>query len=478
MRLFLAIVLLFVILIAWTSRWSVFGAEALRENPLDKRPLFAGLQVKRGAITAAGGEVLAKSVRVRRKGGSIYEREYPTDSLFGHPVGYANLLFGQLSGLERSRNDELTGTTSELNSIVDQLQGKRRAGNTVVTTLDADAQRVATDALGGQKGAIVAIEPKTGAVKTMVSSPGYDPNDVRDPDALSALNRDTENAPLLDRVTQGTYPPGSTFKVVTASAAIDSGQFTPDSVLNGDTGKVISGTPLNNDSNVSYGDIDLRTALKNSVNVVWAQVAERLGKQTMADYMDRFGFYRLPPLDYPKDQMIASGERGPNGRLIPVTSPLVDVGRMAIGQDKLTVTPLQMAMVVSAVANGGKLMKPHLTDKVVDPDGRTVDTIEPETWSEPISSQTAAEMTTMMRSVVDDGTGTAVQIPGLDIAAKTGTAQVGAPGSGLTQPWFVAFAPANDPQIALAVTVERSQGGSGGTVAAPIARQVFESLLR
>lgn len=478
MRLFLAIVVLFVVLIAWTSRWSVFGAEALRENPLDKRPLFAGLQVKRGAITSAGGEVLARSVRVRRRGGSIYEREYPTDSLFGHPVGYANLLFGQLSGLERSRNDELTGTTSELNSIVDQLQGKRRAGNTVVTTLDVDAQRVATEALGGQKGAIVAIEPKTGAVKTMVSSPGYDPNDIRDPDALTALNRDTENAPLLDRVTQGTYPPGSTFKVVTASAALDSGQFTPDSVLDGNSGKVISGTPLNNDGAADYGPIDLRTALKNSVNVVWAEVAERLGKQTMADYMDRFGFYRLPPLDYPKDQMIASGERGPNGRLIPVTSPLVDVGRMAIGQDKLTVTPLQMAMVVSAVANGGKLMKPHLTDKVVDPDGRTVDTIEPETWSEPISSETAAEMTTMMRSVVDDGTGTAVQIPGLDIAAKTGTAQVGAAGSGLTQPWFVAFAPANDPQIALAVTVERSEGGSGGTVAAPIARQVFESLLR
>lgn len=477
MRLFLAIVVLFVVLIAWTSRWSVFEADALRDNSLDKRPLFAALQVKRGAIKGADGTVLARSVRVRRRGGSIYERDYPTGSLFGHPVGYANLLFGQLSGLERSRNDELTGTTSELNSIVDQLQGKRRAGNTVVTTLDPEAQRVATAALGGAKGAITAIDPRTGAVKVMVSSPGYDPNDIKDPEALTALNSDDANAPLLDRATQGAYPPGSTFKVVTAAAAIDSGEFTPDSVVNGDSPKTISGTPLSNDSDVSYGDIDLSTALQNSVNVVWAQVAERLGKQTMGEYMDRFGFYRLPPLDYPKDQMIASGERGPNGRLIPVTSPLVDVGRMAIGQDKLAVTPLQMAMVVSAVANGGKLMEPHLTDKVVDPDGRTIKTIEPKTWSEPISENSAAELTTMMRRVVDDGTGSAVQIPGLDIAAKTGTAQKGAPGSGITQPWFVAFAPAEDPQIALAVTVETSQGGSGGTVAAPIARQVFESLL-
>lgn len=478
MRLFVAIVLLFAILVAWTSRWSVFEADALRDNPLDKRPLFAALQVKRGAIKAADGTVLARSVRVRRRGGTIYERDYPTGSLFGHPVGYANLLFGQLSGLERSRNDALTGTTSELNSLVDQLQGKRRAGNTVVTTLDPHAQRVATEALSGVKGSVTAIDPRTGAVKVMVSSPGYDPNDVKDPDALSALNSDDANAPLLDRATQGAYPPGSTFKVVTAAAAIDSGQFTPDSVLNADSPKTISGTPLSNDGGVSYGDIDLRTALKNSVNVVWAQVAERLGKRTMAEYMDRFGFYRLPPLDYPANQMIASGERGANGRLIPVTSPQVDVGRMAIGQDKLAVTPLQMAMVVSAVANGGKLMEPHLTDRIVDPDGRTVETIKPKQWSEPISEATAGQLTEMMRSVVDDGTGTAVQIPGIDIAAKTGTAQKGAPGSGITQPWFVAFAPASDPQIALAVTIETSQGGSGGTVAAPIARQVFESLLR
>ncbi len=474
MRLFAAIVVLFAVLVAWTSRWSVFEAQALRDNSLDKRPLFAALRVKRGAIKAADGTVMARSVRARR--GGIWERDYPTGSLFGHPVGYANLISGQLSGLERSRNDELSGTTSELNSIIDQLQGKRRAGNTVVTTLDAKAQQVATDQLQGQKGAIVAMEPSTGAIKAFVSTPGYDPNVVKDPDQLRALNTDNANAPLFDRVTQGGYPPGSTFKVLTAAAALDSGKFTPDSTFDGRSGRVVSGRPLRNDGDQSFQSPSLTTALTYSVNTAFAQMGEALGKETMADYMRRFGFYQRPPLDYPKDQMIASGERGPNGRLIPVTSPAVDVGRMAIGQDKLAVTPLQMAMVAAAVANGGKLMKPRLTDKIVDPDGRTVTTVKPQEMSRPISEQTAAELTQMMGRVVEEGTGTAVQLPGIDVAGKTGTAETD-PSRNITQPWFIAFAPADDPKIAIAVTVENSQGGFGGTVAAPMAREVLATLL-
>lgn len=474
MRLFGAVVVLFVVLIAWTSRWSVFEAQALRDNSLDKRPLFAALRVKRGAIKAADGTVLARSVRARR--GGIWERDYPTGSLFGHPVGYSLLSSGQLSGLERSRNDELSGTTSELNSIIDQLQGKRRAGNTVVTTLDPRAQQVATDQLAGQKGAIVALDPRTGAVKTMVSTPGYDPNVVKDPDALRALNTDNANAPLFDRVTQSGYPPGSTFKVVTAAAALDSGKFTPDSTFDGRSGRIVSGRALRNDGDESFDSPSLTTALTFSINTAFAQMGEEVGKATMGDYMRRFGFYQRPPLDYPEDQMVASGERGANGRLIPVISPQVDVGRMAIGQDKLAVTPLQMAMVAAAVANGGKLMKPRLTDKIVDPDGRTIKTIKPEEFSRPISEQTASELTQMMGRVVEEGTGTAVQLPGIDVAGKTGTAETN-PAADITQPWFIAFAPATDPQIAIAVTVENSQGGFGGTVAAPMAREVLATLL-
>jgi penicillin-binding protein A len=474
MRLFATVVLLFAILVVWTTKWSVLDAKDLRDNALNKRPLFAQLHVKRGAIKAGDGAVLARSVRGPR---GTYRRIYPTGALFGHPVGYANLALQQLSGIERYRNDELSGQGDELGSLADQLQGKRREGDLVVTTLDPQAQRIATDQLAatGSAGSVVALDPRTGAVKVMASVPGYDPNDLGDPGRYRALNGDPA-APLLDRATQSSYAPGSTFKVLTAAAAIDSGRYTPDSVVNGDSPKTISGVPMRNDLDESYGDISLTTAMTNSVNTVFGQLGEALGKQTMGEYMRRFGFYAKPPLDYPAEEMVASGERL-DGRLLPVASPQVDVGRMAIGQDKLAVTPLQMALVVAAVANGGRLMAPHLADRIVDPDGRVTDRVEPRVASTPISAQTAEQVNQMMRTVVESGTGTAVQLPGIEVAGKTGTAEVGPVGANITQPSFVAFAPADDPRIAIAVTVERSVGGFGGTVAAPIARAVLESLL-
>ena len=476
MRLFATIVLLFAILVIWTSRWSVLDAKALRDNALNKRPLLAQLHVKRGAIKAADGSLLARSVRGQ---GGTFKRSYPTGSLFGHPVGYAIVALNQLAGIERYRNDELSGQGNELSSLADQLQGKRQQGDAVITTLDPAAQRIATQQLAatGSPGAVVALDPRTGAVKVMASSPGYDPNKLGDAGVFRALNSAGSGAPLLDRATQSSYAPGSTFKVLTAAAAIDSGRYTPDSVINGDSPKTISGVPMRNDLNESYGDITLTTAMTNSVNTVFGQIGEALGKQTMADYMRRFGFYKRPPLDYPPDEMLASGERL-NGKLLPVTSDKVDVGRMAIGQDKLAVTPMQMALVVAAVANGGKLMAPHLTDRIVDPDGRTVARVTPRVAGTPISAQTAAQVNQMMRTVVESGTGTAVQLPGIQVAGKTGTAEIGTVGANLTQPSFVAFAPADNPRIAIAVTVERSQGGFGGTVAAPIARAVLQSLLQ
>ncbi len=473
LRLFMTIVVLFAVLVVWTTRWSVLEAKDLRDNALNKRPLFAQLHVKRGAIKATDGAVLARSVRGQR---DTFRRTYPTGSLFGHPVGYANVALQQLSGIERYRNDELSGQGNELESLADQLQGKRQEGDAVVTTLDPEAQQIATDQLEatGSAGSVVALDPRTGAGTVMASVPGYDPNDLGDPGTYRALNADPA-APLLDRATQGGYVPGSTFKVLTAAAALDSGKYTPDSVLNGDSPQDISGVPMANDGDESYGDIPLTTAMTYSVNTVFGQIGESLGKDTMGDYMRRFGFYGKPPLDYPDDEMIASGERL-DGKLLPMTSDEVDVGRVAIGQDKLAVTPLQMAMVVAAVANRGVLMEPRLTERIVDPDGR-VERVEPREFGRPISKEAADELNLMMRTVVESGTGTAVQLPGIEVAGKTGTAQVGTVGSNVTQPSFVAFAPADDPRIAIAVTVERSQGGFGGTVAAPIARAVLESLL-
>jgi peptidoglycan glycosyltransferase len=197
----------------------------------------------------------------------------------------------------------------------------------------------------------------------------------------------------------------------------------------------------------------------------------------MEQYMKRFGFYSLPPLDFPRAEMRASGERDARGRLLPPTSDQVDLGRMAIGQDKLEVTPLQMAMVAAAVADGGTLMRPYLTTRVVNQDGQTVESFQPTVYSQVLRKSFAAELTQMMTDVVEEGTGTPAQLYGIKVAGKTGTAQIGVVGSNLTEPWFIAFAPVQDPKIAVAVTVDKTVGGYGATVAAPIAAQVIKTLL-
>jgi peptidoglycan glycosyltransferase len=469
-RLFGLVLLLFAVLIGFTSRWTVFDAEALRDNAKNRRPLLEAQRIHRGLIRAGDGSLLARSVE-RRDG--TFTRRYPAGGLFSHAIGYSYTTLGN-SGLERERNDELTGERNELSSILDELRGKRQEGDNVVTTLDPRAQQAALRALAGRKGSVVALDPRTGAVKVMASVPDFDPTDLRSTRTFQRFSTDDANAPLLNRATQSGYPPGSTFKVVTAIAALDSGRFTPSSSLSGKNGIRISGVPLNNDGGESFGVIDLTTALTNSVNVVWAQVAEQLGKQTMRRYMDRLGFGKEPPIDLPSDQLRPSGEYR-NNRLIPPTSRFVDVGRMGIGQDKLNVTPLQMAMVAAAVANDGKLMEPRITDRVVDVDGRTVDDVEPKQQSTVMSASAARQLGQMMSRVVQEGTGTAAALSGINVAGKTGTAEVDRP-CGPNQVWFIAFAPVDRPRVAIATTVECGTG-FGGTVAAPIAKQVMEALL-
>ena len=470
-RLYVLIVGLFVLLIAFTSRWTVFERDSLRANTLNRRELIEQQRIHRGTLRAADGTLLARSVQGK---GGFYSRRYPDAAkALSHAVGYSYLTIGR-AGLEASRNGPLTGADDALTSFVDQLKGSQPVGRNVVTNLDPKAQTVALNGLAGRKGAVVALDPRTGAVRVFASNPGFDPATVGDPKVFRALNRDPD-APLFDRVTQSGYPPGSTFKVVTAIAALDSGRFTKDSVLSGRNGIPISGVPLNNDANESYGDVNLTFALTKSINTVWAQVAERLGKATMARYMNRLGFEAKPPIDLPRDQRRASGEyRGET--LLKPTSRFVDVGRMGIGQDKLAVTPLQMAMVASAVANGGVLMKPRLAARAVDRDGRTVQRFAPESAGRAMSAQTASDVRDMMTQVVKEGTGTAAALQGISVAGKTGTAEKD-PARRINQPWFIAFAPAENPRIAIAATVETSVGGFGGTVAAPIAKSVLQELL-
>lgn len=464
-RLFGLFVVLFTLLIVWTTRWTVIDAKSLRNNPLNDRTLVQELRIKRGRIVADNGESLALS---RRAVDSTWTRYYPTGPLFAQAVGYSDPRTGQAAGLEQSRGEELRGLQTGLSSVFGPTTSNR-IGDDVYTALDPKAQQVAEQELAGRAGSVVALDPRTGAVKVMYSYPSYNDNrPLAQGPGISQLNR----------ATQGRYPPGSTFKVVTATAAIDSGKYTPNSMVNGKSPVTISGVPLANDNNQAFGLIDLITALTYSVNTVWAQVAESVGRPTMTKYMKRFGFYSKPPLDYPPDQIHPSQPYPPgSNRPYPPGSPREDIGRIGIGQGGLQVTPLQMAMVAAAVANGGKLMKPHFTTKVVNQDGQTVETIKPSVYSQVMKPSSAAQITQMMKRVVDEGTGTPAQLGGISVAGKTGTASVGLAGSNLTQPWFIGFAPVPNPKVAVAVTIERTDGGFGGTVAAPIARDVIQTLL-
>jgi penicillin-binding protein A len=465
LRIFVLVVVLFALLLVWTTRWTVIDAQKLQNNPLNVRTLIDQLKIKRGEIIADDGTVLAKSLRGP---GGLWRRFYPTGPLFAQAVGYSTAAAGDTAGLEQSLATDLRGRQTGLSAIFGQLGGSPRVGDDVHTSLDPKAQRVAVAGLAGRAGSVVALDPRTGAVKVMYSNPSY--NDNR-PHATGP------GISTFNRATQAHYPPGSTFKVVTATAAINSGKFTPSSVVNGNSPKLISGVPLQNDLNQSFGNIDLTTALTYSVNTVWAQVAEAVGRVIMTKYMRQFGFYAKPPLDFPANQLGISRPYSPSGVPYPPGSPQEDIGRIGIGQGGLLVTPLQMAMVAAAVANGGKLMAPHFTTRVVDPSGVTVQTIQPTVYRQVMKPGVAAEITQMMRRVVEEGTGTPAQLGGISVAGKTGTASIGPSGAGLTEPWFIGFAPVGNPKVAVAVTIERTQGGFGGSVAAPIAKAVIQTLL-
>jgi peptidoglycan glycosyltransferase len=477
LKLFGLILVLFAALIAMTSYNSVINAKAYRENALNARPQLEEQRIHRGAIRARDGSVLARSVL---NASTLYTRRYSADgAAFAHAIGYDYLRTSR-AGLERQYNDELTGKRNELASILDELRGRQRVGDNLLTNLDPAAQRVAIQALNGRKGSVVAIEPATGKIRVMVSTPGYDPNRLDEQGVFAKLQNDEANSPLVNRATQAGYPPGSTMKVVTAAAALDSGQFTPDSMVDGKSPITISGTPLSNFSDEQFGAIPLTDALTHSVNTVWAQVAEKLGRKTMADYMTRFGFDTDPPMDYPDVQMRPSGVfDAKRNRVISPDSGSVDIGRVGIGQERLLVTPLQMASVAATIANGGVRMKPHLADRIVDQDGRTVRRIAPEEAERVVSADSASKLAQMMSNVVREGTGVAAALQGIEVAGKTGTAELNI-AQRINQPWFIGFAPLSGSKVAVAVTLERIQGpqSQGGAVAAPIAKVVMQELLK
>jgi peptidoglycan glycosyltransferase len=482
-RLFLAFSFLFVALIATATYWlwRAPDLEARQGNP----QIVRELEIERGLIFPANGRtrLAANRKRTLEDGTVWYLRRYPERSLTAHAVGYSTIGRSR-TGLEKSMNDFLTASNANLSTIfdtaLDNLRGIPRVGNNLVTTIDFDAQRAAADGLEGNCGAAVALEPSTGRVLALASSPSFNPNLVEsDFDSIEAITAPCEPAaPLLDRATAGRFVPGSTFKVVTAAAALDTNTFTPESEFDDPGFCTLFGRRVFNFSDqgtpAGFGRVTLAQAVQNSINSVFCNIGKELGAGTVLEYAKRFGFYERPPIELPSEEVLISGLYR-NGRLYdPESASEVDPGRLAFGQERLVVTPLQMALVAAGVANGGVVMEPKLVERIVSPDGDVIQDFEPEEWSTAVEPSTAADLTAMMVEAVESGTGVNAQIDGVSVAGKTGTAETGVAGRNNT--WFIAFAPAERPEVAVAVTLS-DQAGTGGATAAPIAKEIMEAVL-
>lgn len=481
----IALISALIVATTYWQTWAVAGLEARQDNAIQR---VAEFTIDRGRIYASDGRtVLAKNVRRKLNGQTYFYRRYPKGTLAPHVIGYASQSRSR-AGIERSFNDYLTGANGNLRSVaestLDQLAGVTVHGNDLVLTLDVKTQRTALDALEGSCGAAVALEPATGRVLALASSPSFNSNAVAEGFNKIRNRRSSAcsfAAPLLNRATQGLYPPGSTFKVVTASAALDSGAFTPESEFV-DPGYCIEyGKRVSNAGNPEvgpeiFGTLSLFTALQHSVNSVFCNIGKEIGAGTILDYARKFGFYDEPGIDLPLDAQSPSGLYRRNEVFSP-EHPATDVdpGRLAFGQERLLVTPLQMAMVAGTIANRGVLMRPHLVDEVRTRDRKVVTRTRPQRVRRVVSPKVAEWVNEMMQAAVTGGTGTRAQIPGVAVAGKTGTAEIGVAGRYTT--WFVAFAPAERPRVAVAVALENQQG-FGGTTAAPIAKEIMEAILR
>ena len=480
-----ALVLLAALVVGTTywQTWAVAGLETRQDNAIQR---VAEFTVRRGLIYTADGKLLAARRAKKANGQTYYFRRYPTGDLAAQLVGYSTQSRAR-AGLERSLNDYLTASNAHLNTVLrrtlDRLKGATITGNNLVLTIRSDAQSAALTALDKNCGAAVAIEPSTGRVLVMASSPSYDPNLVEGHFGAIARRAQGFNcsppAPLVNRATDGLYTPGSTFKVITAAAALDTGTFKPDSTFD-DPGYCIEyGKKVSNFADQSgpevFGHVDFVTALEHSINAVFCEIGKKLGPLTVLDYARRFGFYSDPPLETPSNERAPSGLYDHGRLFLPHDPNQVDPGRLAFGQERMQVTPIQMAMVAAGIANGGVVMRPYAVEKVTAPDGSTISRAKPHELSRAVSPETAAQLTQMMELVVKSGTGTAAQISGVSVAGKTGTAETGASGVNTTS--FIAFAPAEAPKVAVAVILE-NQHGVGGRTAAPIAKTIMAALLR
>jgi peptidoglycan glycosyltransferase len=477
-----ACLVLFGLVLLQVNWIQVVKAKDYRNDPRNRRVLLRTYDRERGPIViGTGKQRLAVAKSVVTTDALKYLRTYPGGEVYAPVTGFASFIYGY-TGVELQENPILSGEDERLlvRRLSDYITGRQVKGGSAVLTLDRAAQQAAFDGLKGKVGAVVALDPRTGAVLAMASSPSYDPSTLSThdgPQDRAAYNKLVADplSPLVNRAVEARYSPGSTFKVITAAAALGQG-MTPDSVLDAPPSASFGpGKPIRNFAGESCGTNNrqsLAEALATSCNTAFALLGTKVGQDALVRQAAAFGFGR-DDLELPQRvaRSVVTEDSG--------TLPKVFLAQSAIGQKDVQATPLQMAMVAAAVANGGELMKPYLVQEVQAPDLSRLDLASPEVYSRAVGANVASQLTAMMEGVVTHGTGTAAQIPGVRVAGKTGTAQ-GLPG----QPpnvWFIGFAPANDPQVAVAVFLDRRSGygagATGGQLAAPLARRVMQAVL-
>lgn len=467
-----ACMLLFGLLLVNVTYLQAVRAENLRDRTDNARGLYQEYDRKRGSILVDGTEV----AHSKPTGGSLeYRRVYAQGPRYAHVTGFYSLF--DASGIERERNDVLAGTDERffVRRLVDIATGNQPQGGSVALTLDAEAQQAAVSGLGDRTGAAVALDPQTGDILAMASAPSYDPNRLaaHDSDQVRKVYEQLEgreSQPLLNRATAERYPPGSTFKVVTAAAALSSGRYDPSSTL--DAPETLD-LPQSDQTLQNYagetcdpsGSMTLRGALRMSCNTAFANLGMNVGSDQLREQAQKFGFG--DSLEIP---MPSAASRFPD------TDAAAFTALSSIGQYEVSATPLQMALVAGGIANDGMVMRPHLVDQIQAPNLETLDKTSPEEYGRAISPQVADQLTGMMTQVVqhEQGTGSAARISGVTVAGKTGTAQHGKGAD--DHAWFISFAPVQDPQVAVAVVVPNA-GTTGNEAAAPIAQDIMEAVL-
>jgi peptidoglycan glycosyltransferase len=466
-RVAISVLVLFTLLIVNVNYIQVVRSDELRTNPSNTRQLTEEYGRERGSIVVAGNEI---ALSKRTDDRLTFLRQYPGAELYAPVTGYYSLTYGK-TGMERAENDLLSGSDPRLvfRRIADLFTGRDPAGGNVELTLDPAVQKAAMDGLKGVTGAVVALDPKTGAILGLASTPSFDPNQLssHDPKAIRAYKEQLTDDQTTNQAINQRYSPGSVFKVVVSAAALATGKYTPQTSIPAPDKLTLPGTTTtlenyNGESCSSSGQQTLIDALTISCNTAFAQLGIDLGEQKVRDTAKAFGI----------------DEQGFEMPLKVAPSKLGDIandaqlGVSSIGQQDVQLTPMQAAMIASAVANKGRLMKPYLVSQAQAPDLTVIDKTEPQEMSQAVSPEVAAQLTEMMTSVVNNGTGKRARIDGVQVAGKTGTAE----NAGQDHSWFIGFAPADNPKIAVAVFV-RNGGKSGGDISAPVAKTVIQAYL-